>query len=147
MQQAGRLFRYSSWDVILVVSGIGILPLILWTFSVFDSLSWWVLAPVWMVIAWSYCWNLQCISHNFIHNAFFARSWLNRAFSVLEALNLGVPQILYHHYHMNHHWGDSDQKGPEGSTRDGSSIYRYGKGDEPESFWRYCLRSFWLVEV
>lgn len=142
-----KLFRYNAWDSLLAVSGVGIFALILWTFVCFKSLSWWLLAPAWMVIAWSYCWNLQCISHNFIHNPFFTSNWLNRAFSVLEALNLGVPQILYHHYHMNHHWGDSDMKGPDGSTRDWSSIYRYGTGDQPESFWRYCLLSFWRVEV
>jgi len=147
MLQGRMLFRYSRWDVLLAASGVGIFALILWTFFCFDSLSWWVLGPAWMVIAWSYCWNLQCISHNFIHNPFFASKWLNRAYSVLEALNLGVPQILYHHYHMNHHWGDSDMKGADGSTRDWSSIYRYGRSDQPESFWRYCLISFWRVEV
>src|SRR5262249_50550743 len=36
---------------------------------------------------------------------------------------------------------------PDGKTRDWSSIYRYGKGDQPEAFWRYCLFSFWRVEV
>jgi fatty acid desaturase len=147
MLEGRKLFRYSAWDTLLFLSGIGNLALILWTFIWFRSLSWWVLASAWIAVAWSYCWNLQCISHNFIHNPFFAGNWLNRAFSVLESLNLGVPQILYHHYHMNHHWGDSDRKGPEGTTRDWSSIYRFGRGDEPESFWRYCLLSFWRVEV
>jgi fatty acid desaturase len=147
MRYGQKLFRYSPWDSLLATSGIAIFALIVWTSVCFKSLSWWVLGPAWVVIAWSYCWNLQCISHNFIHNPFFAGNWLNRGFSILEALNLGVPQILYHHYHMNHHWGDSDRKGPDGSTRDWSSIYRYGKGDQPESFLRYCLLSFWRVEV
>jgi fatty acid desaturase len=118
-----------------------------WTFVEFQVLSWWVLAPAWVAIAFSYWWNLQCISHNFIHNPFFTSRWLNRAYSVLESLAIGVPQILYHHYHMNHHWGDSDMKGPDGSTRDWSSIYRHGKDDQPEPFWRYCLLSFFRVEV
>jgi len=42
-----------------------------------------------------------------------------------------VPHILYHHYHMNHHFGTNDKKGPDGTTKDWSSIYRYGKDDEP----------------
>jgi fatty acid desaturase len=90
---------------------------------------------------------LQCISHNFIHNPFFSNRWLNRAFGVLETLAIGMPHQLYHHYHMNHHWGDNDAKGPDGSTRDWSSIYRYSKDDNPEPFWRYCLYSFFRVEV
>ena len=147
MKSAGIFFRYNAWDALLALSGVGILALMLWTFLGFASLSWWVLGPAWVVIAWCYCWNLQCISHNFIHNPYFTSVWLNRAFSVLESLVLGVPHILYHHYHMNHHWGDSDAKGPDGSTKDWSSIYRHSKDDNPEPFWRYCFVSFFRVEV
>ena len=46
-------------------------------------------------------------------------------------IDLGVPQICYHYYHMNHHFGDNDKKGPDGSTKDWSSIYRYGTNDLP----------------
>jgi fatty acid desaturase len=48
---------------------------------------------------------------------------------------------------MNHHFGDNDAKGPDGTTKDWSSIYRHGRGRAPESFWRYVLFSFWRVEV
>jgi fatty acid desaturase len=141
------IFRYSVVDAVPALCGVGIVALIFWTFLCFNSLSWWVLALAFMAIAWSYCWNMQCISHNFIHNPFFTNAWLNRGYSVLESLALGVPHILYHHYHMNHHFGDSDAKGKNGTTRDWSSIYRYGRGDNPEGFWRYSLLSFFRVEV
>ncbi len=147
MSSVRPFFRYSRWDAVVALCGVGIVALILWTFLCFHDLSWWVLAPAYVAIAWSYCWNLQCISHNFIHNPFFTSAWLNRLYSVLETLALGVPHILYHHYHLNHHWGDSDAKGPDGTTRDWSSIYRYGKDGKPEAFWRYCLVSFFRVEV
>jgi fatty acid desaturase len=141
------IFRYSACDALPALCGVGIVALIFWTFLSFHSLSWWVLAPTFCAIAWSYCWNMQCISHNFIHNPYFTNKWLNRTYSVLETVALGVPHVLYHHYHMNHHFGDSDAKGPDGSTRDWSSIYRHGKGDQPEGFWRYSLLSFFRVEV
>jgi fatty acid desaturase len=141
------LFRYHRLDVIPAICGVAILAVILWTFLCFDQLSLWVLVPAFVVVAGSYCWNLQCISHNFIHNPFFTSVWLNRLFSVMETLTIGVPHVLYHHYHMNHHWGDNDAKGPDGTTRDWSSIYRHGEGDQPETFWRYCLVSFFRVEV
>jgi fatty acid desaturase len=141
------LFRYSVWDALVVLAGAGIVTLIFWTFVNFNHLPGWVLALSFVAVTWSYCWNLQCIAHNFIHNPFFRNAWLNRAFSVLNTLALGVPQILYHHYHLNHHWGDNDAKGPDGTTRDWSSIYRYGKGNEPEAFWKYCLVSFFRVDV
>jgi fatty acid desaturase len=141
------LFRYSAMDALLVLSALGIVGLLCATFLCFDNLSWWVLGPAFVIIAVSYCWNLQCIAHNFIHNPFFRAGWLNRAFSVLNTFALGAPQVLYHYYHLNHHWGDNDAKGPDGSTRDWSSIYRYGKGAEPEAFWKYCLVSFFRVEL
>ena len=140
-------FRYSPYDAIPALCGVGIVALIFWTFLSFNSLSWWVLVPAFCAVALSYCWNLQCISHNFIHNPYFSNVWLNRVFGVLETLALGVPHLLYHHYHLNHHAGDNDAKGPDGTTRDWSSIYRYGKGNEPEAFWKYCLASFFRVEV
>ncbi|HEV3235931.1 MAG TPA: fatty acid desaturase [Gemmataceae bacterium] len=141
------LFRNTLWDAIPAFCGVGIVALILWTFVGFSALPWWVLTLAFVAIAWSYCWNMQCISHNFIHNPYFKNDWLNRAFGVLESLALGVPHVLYHHYHMNHHFGDNDRKGPDGTTRDWSSIYRHGQGDQPEAFWRYCLVSFFRVEL
>jgi fatty acid desaturase len=147
MKSTRTFFRYSSFDAVPALCGIGIVAALFWTFLYFDTLWWWILAPAFIAIAWSYCWNLQCISHNFIHNPYFSSRWLNRAYSVLETLAIGVPHVLYHHYHMNHHWGDNDAKGPDGTTKDWSSIYRYGKGDQPEAFWKYCLVSFFRVEV
>lgn len=142
-----RIFRYHVLDGLLALCGVAIVAVMFWTLLDFANLSWWVLGPAWVFLAWSYCWNLQCISHNFIHNPFFTNAWLNRAFSVLESLAIGVPHLVYHHYHMNHHWGDSDAKGPDGTTRDWSSIYRHSKDERPEPFWRYVLLSFWRVEM
>jgi len=141
------VFRHHAIDVFPALGGVAIVALILATFLCFDQLPWWALVPAFLAVAYTYLWNLQSISHNFIHNPFFTNVWLNRAYSVLETIALGVPHVLYHHYHMNHHFGDNDAKGPDGTTRDWSSIYRYGRGDAPESFWRYVLLSFWRVEV
>ncbi len=140
-------FRSSLYDAFPALCGVAIVVAILWTFLYFRTLPSWVLIPAFVAIMGSYFWNLQCISHNFIHNPFFTSPWLNRAYSVMETIALGVPHVFYHHYHMNHHWGDNDAKGPDGSTRDWSSIYRYGKGDKPEAFWKYCLVSFFRVEM
>jgi fatty acid desaturase len=140
-------FRSSPWDAIPALCGVGIVVLIFATFVGFNTWPWWLLVPAFLAMTWSYCWNLQCISHNFIHNPYFSNPWLNRAFSVLETVAIGVPHVLYHHYHMNHHWGDNDRKGADGTTRDWSSIYRHSKDDAPEPFWRYCLLGFFRVET
>jgi fatty acid desaturase len=141
------IFRSTAWDAVPAGCGVAILAFILWTFACFHTLTAWLLVPAFVAIAFSYCWNLQCISHNFIHNPFFVHPWINRAFSVVATLTVGVPQTIYHHYHLNHHFGDNDKKGANGTTKDWSSIYRHGVGDEPEAFWRYCLLSFFRVEL
>src|SRR5579871_931405 len=140
-------FRYSRYDAIPALGGVAIVAAILWTFVAFHTLSGWILIAAFIAVMGSYFWNLQSISHNFIHNPFFSSIWLNRAYSVLETIAIGVPHVFYHHYHMNHHWGDNDAKGPDGTTKDWSSIYRYGRGNQPEAFWKYCLVSFFRVEV
>jgi fatty acid desaturase len=140
-------FRNTPLDALPALCVVGIVGLIFTCWLAFDALPWWFLAPAFVVIAWSYCWNMQSLSHNFIHNPFFSSRWLNRAFSVLETFSLGIPHVFYHHYHLNHHFGDNDRRGPDGRTRDWSSIYRHGEGDQPEAFWRYILLSFWRVEM
>jgi fatty acid desaturase len=147
MSRGRFLFRYTAYDAIPAICGIGIVSTILFSFLHFDSLPAWLAAGLFLAVACSYWWNLQCISHNFIHNPFFAAAWLNRAFSVLETLAIGVPHVFYHHYHMNHHFGDNDYRGADGKTKDWSSIYRYGKHNQPEAFWRYCLFSFFRAQV
>jgi fatty acid desaturase len=139
--------KYHPADSLLVLAGVGHVAFLLFTFVCFPLLPWWAVAASFLTYSMLICWNLQTISHNFIHNPFFSRRWLNRLFGVLESLAIGMPHQLYHHYHMNHHWGDNDAKGPDGSTRDWSSIYRYARDDQAEPFWRYCLYSFFRVEV
>ena len=144
---AKPFFRYSRYDAVVAACGVLNVAFLLWTFLAFSSLPWWGAGLAFFVLSWAYCWNLQCISHNFIHNPFFSNVWLNRFFGLLETLCIGMPHQLYHHYHLNHHAGDNDAKGPDGTTRDWSSIYRYGEGDEAEAFWKYCLFSFFRVEI
>ncbi len=86
MSRPGSLFRTSIYDVIPTLCVFGIVALIFWTFLSFQTLSWWILIPAFIVLAWSYCWNMQCLSHNFIHNPFFHVKMLNRLFSVIETL-------------------------------------------------------------
>jgi fatty acid desaturase len=147
MVQTRTLFRYSRYDALPALGAVANLLFLLWTLVAFRSLSWAGTLFCFVVVSGLYCWNLQCVSHNFIHNPFFRSRWLNRLFSVLESVAIGMPHILYHHYHLNHHAGDNDAKGPNGTTRDWTSIYRYSKDDGPEPLWRYCLLSFFRIEV
>jgi fatty acid desaturase len=141
------LFRYTRWDAVPALCVVGIVGLFVWTSLAFHSMPWWAVAISFVAVALSYVWNLQCLSHNFVHNAFFRSSWLNRAFSVLETVAIGLPQVFYHHYHLNHHWGDNDKKGADGTTKDWSSIYRHSRDNKAEGFWSYVVLGFWRVEM
>lgn len=77
--------------------------------------------------------NYQCIAHNFIHLPFFKHENLNKAFSVLNSLGLGLPQSLYRLHHLNHHRYNNN---PDG---DMSSIYRYGINGKEENIFSYSL--------
>jgi len=141
------VFRYTRYDAIPALCAAGHLALVLVSWLAFQTSPAWALGLAFGAVVFCYCWNVQSISHNFIHNPFFTNEWWNRAFSVLESAAIGIPQTIYHHYHMNHHWGDNDAKGPDGTTRDWGSTYRHGKGSQPEAFWSYCLIGFFRFEL
>jgi fatty acid desaturase len=141
------LFRHTRYDAIPALCAASHLGLLLASWLAFAILPSWAVVMMFCTLVFCYCWNVQSISHNFIHNPFFANEWLNRAFSILESVAIGIPQTIYYHYHMNHHWGDNDAKGAEGKTRDWGSTYRHGKGNHPEAFWKYCLIGFFRFEL
>jgi fatty acid desaturase len=144
---AGWLLRYSTWDLLPIVGGLAHLGFIAWTCYAFATLSWWGVAAAFVLSAVAYCWNLQCVAHNFIHNPFFTSDTLNRLYCFVETLTLGVPHLVNHHYHMAHHYGDNDYPGPDGTTKDWASIFRYGKDRRPENFWKYSLLSYFRADL
>jgi fatty acid desaturase len=144
---AGWLLSNSNYDLLPIAGGLLNLALIFWSCLAFAHLPWWGIAVAFVSVALMYCWNLQCVAHNLIHNPFFTSDWLNRVFYLVETLCLGAPHILNHHYHVAHHIGDNDYKRPDGTTKDWSSIYRYGEGNQPESFWRYSLIGYFRAEI
>jgi fatty acid desaturase len=146
---AGRrgLFRYTRFDAVPALGAAANLALLVGTFLGFHVLPAGILAAAFCAIVLCYCWNVQSISHNFIHNAFFTSVWMNRVFSVLESVAIGIPQTIYHHYHLNHHFGDNDAPGADGTTKDWGSTYRHGKNGKPEPLWSYCLIGFFRFEV
>ena len=77
----------------------------------------------------SISWNINGISHNFIHNPYFRFPLFNRLFSILESITVGFSQIFYECIHMQHHKGNADRPDEHGETVDWISIYKHGEGD------------------
>jgi len=90
----------------------------------------------------SISWNINGISHNFLHNPYFESHLLNRIFSLVESLSMGFSQTFYEYVHQRHHMGNSDRPDENGETIDWLSIYRHGHDGEAESAWSYVFLSY-----
>ena len=134
---ASIVFAHSRWDLVptLVALGQGVY-LIGW-FLFFPYLPWWASMLLGAGYAVYILWNVDTISHNFLHNPFFRSRLLNRLFSIYESLVIGFSQVLYKHVHLRHHRGNSDKPDASGETIDWLSIYRYGRNGEAENVWPY----------
>ena len=88
--QSARIFRYSSWDGLLVLMALGHgTVLLLW--------------PSVLVVGLGMWWCANTVSHNFIHLPFFRTRRANAVFSLYLTVLLGVPQTLWRQRHLAHH--------------------------------------------
>lgn len=138
----GVIFAHTLLDAIPVACALLQFAGLLWVYTFFPSLPLWALLLAGSLYAVSISWNLNGISHNFIHNPYFAREAFNRAFGVLESVTLGISQTFYDCVHMRHHQGNSDKQDDHGDTIDWLSIYRHGDHGEAENVWKYTFLSF-----
>ncbi len=91
-----RFFRYSNWDVVLVLLA-----------AVHGTLL--LTMPGVVIIAVGLWWNSNTISHNFIHNPFFRSQTLNHLFAAYLTVLLGFPHALWRTRHLAHH-AESDRQ-------------------------------------
>jgi fatty acid desaturase len=136
------IFAHSYWDIIPVFFGIAHLAYLLMMFVLFEHLPWWANVLLALVYAVSISWNINGISHNFIHNAYFKSEILNRIFSLIQSVTMVFSQTFYDNVHRRHHVGNSDLPDAEGKTRDPLSIYLHGKDGQPENVWAYTFKSY-----
>lgn len=111
-------------------------------FLAYAHLPWWAVVLCGVIFSISISWNINGISHNFLHNPYFTSPALNRAFSWMESITIGFSQQFYECVHQQHHKGNSDRQDQNGDTIDWLSIYRHGKDGEAENVWRYTFLSF-----
>lgn len=126
--------KYSNRDLILVgVSVIQGASLVLWAIS-FHKTTLPVDIAMFLVELLLYYFNPIVITHNFLHTPFFKSTELNLAFSTMNSMNLGLPQILYKYHHLNHHRHNN-------SLEDPSSTYLFGKNNLQEHWIPYSAFS------
>src|SRR5437773_9484590 len=73
-----------------VVAGILHCAYFFGMFYLFPRTPLWVMLIPGFIYSVSISWNINGISHNFIHNPYFRSPLLNRWFSVMESITVGI---------------------------------------------------------
>ena len=136
------LFQYSYWDLIPVIAGFMHFAYLIFILLSFHHIPLWQSVLLGLIYAFSISWNINGISHNFIHNAYFKSYFLNRIFSLVESITMCFSQTMYDYVHRQHHIGNNDYLNEYGDTIDWISIYRHGKHGRPEQPLKYSFLSF-----
>ncbi|HXQ35059.1 MAG TPA: fatty acid desaturase, partial [Anaerolineales bacterium] len=133
---------YTKYDAIPVLCAIAHAGYLVTLFLLFPHTPLWIMLILGFIYSVSISWNINGISHNFIHNPYFKWKPLNYAFSWLLSVTMGFSQQFYDLVHHRHHQGNSDRPDDTGETVDPISIYRHGHDDMPENVWSYVFLSF-----
>jgi len=136
------VFAHTRWDAVPALAGAAHLAYVILLFLAFRHLAWWALLGLGLIYSVSIAWNVNGVSHSFLHNRFFRSKALNRGYSILESLACGFSQVLYEDIHRRHHMGNADLPDEQGKTIDPLSIYKNGHDGEPENPWSYVFLSF-----
>ena len=137
-----RIFAHTRWDAIPVFAAFLHTAYFFGMFYLFPRVPLWVMLILGLVYSVSICWNINGISHNFIHNPYFRSPLVNRLFSILESITVGFSQIFYECIHMQHHKGNADRPDEHGETIDWISIYKHGHEGEAEHPIKYTFLTF-----
>ncbi len=70
-------------------------------------LAWLATGFVFGIVIW---WNANAISHNHLHNPFFQRGGMNRAFALYTSVLTGFSQTIWRERHIWHHQGEPDRR-------------------------------------
>jgi len=134
------IFAHTRWDVIPLAAGV---LHCVYFFGMFTFLARPTLghADSRFIYSISISWNINGISHNFIHNPYFRSALLNRLFSIMESITVGFGQVFYECIHMQHHKGNADRPDDHGDTIDWISIYKHGHDGEAEHPLKYTFGS------
>jgi fatty acid desaturase len=136
------IFAYARWDALPVLAAIFHSAYFFGMFYLFPRVPLWVELILGFIYSVSISWNINGISHNFIHSPYFRSPLFNRLFSILESITVGFSQVFYECIYMQHHKGNADRPNEHGKTVDWISIYKHGDDGEAEHPLRYTFLSF-----
>src|SRR5947209_4652734 len=95
-----KIFAHSRWDIVPVLLGVLHFAYFFAIFYLFPRAPLWVVLILGLVYSMSINWNINGISHNFIHNPYFRSTLLNRLFGVMESISCCFSQTFYDVVHI-----------------------------------------------
>ena len=135
-----KIWKYSRRDFIMLALSIAqfIVTLFLAVrreeWSTFDRVA------SFLCITAMTVYNIIVVSHLFTHTHWFNSPLLNALVSMFNSVNIGQSVQAYELTHVrNHHRYNNDRKGPDGKTKDTSSTFRDGTGNEHVGVLRYAV--------
>ena len=132
------IWKHSRLDVILLsFTVLQFAAMTTWAWY-FSAIPFWLNVSLFIALAYFHFYNTIFATHNFLHCPYFKSKRLNTLFATFNSANLFVPQSLYQAHHTIHHRYNNDPI-RNGTTRDPSSTYRYGKNDNHEHVLKYSL--------
>src|SRR5438046_7129337 len=137
-----RTFAHTRCDALPVAAAVLHCVYFFGMFYLVPRVPLWAMLILGFIYSVSISWNINGVSHNFIHNPYFRSPLLNRLFSILESITVGFSQVFYECIHMQHHKGNADRPDGNGGTVDWISIYKHGHDGEPEHPLKYTFLSF-----
>ena len=89
-----RIFAHTRWDALSVLAAIFHCVYLFGMFYLFPRVPLWIMLILGFIYSVSISWNINGISHNFIHNPYFRSPLLNQLFSILESITIGFSQVF-----------------------------------------------------
>lgn len=134
------LWKASPLDAIMLALSLGQLAV---TFTL--DLNWhefsvgaW--AANFALLTFMMTYNVIIISHLFTHTPWFVSPLLNGLASLINSANIGQSVQAYQLTHVrNHHRYNNDRKAENGQTKDLSSTFQDGRGDEHDPLVDYAF--------
>lgn len=135
-----KVWKYSRLDVAMLALSVTQFAIMLLMAGYWEKLSLIGWAASFMLLVIMMVYNIIVVSHLFTHTPWFNSPLLNRLVSMLNSINVGQSVQAYQLTHVrNHHRYSNDQKGADGKTKDLSSTFRDGTGDEHVGALHYAV--------
>lgn len=135
-----KIWKYSRRDIILLALSIAQFVVTLFLAVRWEEWSMFGRVASFLSITAMTVYNIIVVSHLFTHTRWFNSPLLNALVSMFNSVNIGQSVQAYELTHVrNHHRYNNDRKGPDGKTKDASSTFRDGSGDEHAGALRYAV--------